>query len=58
MPSESAHPCVPCASHDLLAGLATGLDEAGATRMSYCSEWTIAQVYSHLGSGAEIGLDG
>jgi uncharacterized protein (TIGR03083 family) len=23
---------------------------------SYCSEWTIAQVLSHLGSGAEIGL--
>jgi uncharacterized protein (TIGR03083 family) len=43
-------------SHDLLASLAAGLDEATATRMSYCSEWTIAQVYSHLGSGAEINL--
>lgn len=44
-------------SHDLLASLAAGLDEAAATRMSYCSEWTIAQVYSHLGSGAEINLE-
>jgi uncharacterized protein (TIGR03083 family) len=26
------------------------------TAASYCSEWTIAQVLSHLGSGAEIGL--
>jgi uncharacterized protein (TIGR03083 family) len=26
------------------------------TGASYCSEWTIAQVLSHLGSGAEIGL--
>jgi uncharacterized protein (TIGR03083 family) len=26
------------------------------TDASYCSEWTIAQVLSHLGSGAEIGL--
>ena len=44
-------------SHDLLASLASDLDEADATRMSYCSEWTIAQVYSHLGSGAEINIE-
>jgi uncharacterized protein (TIGR03083 family) len=44
-------------SHDLLASLAAGLDEAAATRMSYCSDWTVAQVYSHLGSGAEINLE-
>ncbi len=44
-------------SHDLLASLADGLDEAAATRMSYCSEWTVAQVYSHLGSGAEINAE-
>jgi uncharacterized protein (TIGR03083 family) len=43
-------------SHDLLASLADGLGES-ATRMSYCSDWTIAQVYSHLGSGAEINLE-
>jgi uncharacterized protein (TIGR03083 family) len=44
-------------SHELLVSLASTLDDAGATRMSYCSEWTIAQVYSHLGSGAEISLE-
>jgi uncharacterized protein (TIGR03083 family) len=43
-------------SHDQLASLAAGLDGAAPTRMSYCSDWTIAQVYSHLGSGAEINL--
>jgi uncharacterized protein (TIGR03083 family) len=33
------------------------LDTAGpVTGPSYCTEWTIAQVLSHLGSGAEIGL--
>jgi uncharacterized protein (TIGR03083 family) len=42
-------------SHDRLAGLVADLDETGVTRMSYCSEWTIAQVLSHLGSSAEIG---
>jgi uncharacterized protein (TIGR03083 family) len=26
------------------------------TDASYCSEWTVAQVLSHLGSGAQIGL--
>lgn len=45
------------ASHDLLADLASALDEGDPTRMSYCSDWTIAQVYSHLGSGAEINLE-
>jgi uncharacterized protein (TIGR03083 family) len=44
-------------SHDRLAGLATGLGAETAGKMSYCSEWTIAQVFSHIGSGAEIGLD-
>lgn len=29
---------------------------AKPTNPSYCTEWTIAQVLSHLGSGAEIGL--
>lgn len=43
-------------SHDHLAGLVAGIDEETATRMSYCSDWTIAQVLSHIGSGAEIGL--
>ena len=40
-------------SHDRLVALV----EAGApalTGPSYCREWTVAQVLSHLGSGAEI----
>ncbi|HEV8063670.1 MAG TPA: maleylpyruvate isomerase family mycothiol-dependent enzyme, partial [Acidimicrobiales bacterium] len=41
-------------SHNRLAGLAAGLDAVGAQQPSKCSEWSIAQVYSHLGSGAEI----
>lgn len=33
-----------------------GLFVAGEVeRASYCREWSVAQVYSHLGSGAEIG---
>jgi uncharacterized protein (TIGR03083 family) len=37
--------------------LITVIAKAGpVTGPSYCSEWTIAQVLSHLGSGAEIGL--
>jgi uncharacterized protein (TIGR03083 family) len=42
-------------SHDRLAGLVAGLAPDDVRRMSYASEWTIAQVLSHLGSGAEIG---
>jgi len=41
-------------SQDHLAALATGLDGAGLRAPSYDSEWTIAQVFSHLGSQAEI----
>ena len=44
-------------SHDRLAGLAAGLGAETAGEISYCTEWTIAQVFSHIGSGAEIGLD-
>jgi uncharacterized protein (TIGR03083 family) len=44
------------ASHDELATLAGRLRPADLTRVSYAREWTVAQVYSHLGSGAEIGL--
>jgi uncharacterized protein (TIGR03083 family) len=42
-------------SHDRLAGLVAGISEETANRISYCSDWTIAQVLSHIGSGAEIG---
>ena len=41
-------------TQDQLADLAAGLDPAGMRAPSYDSEWTIAQVFSHLGSGAEV----
>ncbi|WP_433251231.1 maleylpyruvate isomerase N-terminal domain-containing protein [Streptosporangium sp. CA-135522] len=43
-------------NHDRLTAFAAGLDGAGLARPSGASEWTVAQVLSHLGSGAEIGL--
>jgi uncharacterized protein (TIGR03083 family) len=42
------------ASHDRLAGLVAGLDGDGLRAQSYDTEWSIADVLSHLGSGAEI----
>ncbi len=42
--------------HDDLAARIGGLSEADLTRQSYCTEWSVAQVLSHLGSGAEIAL--
>lgn len=42
--------------HDALSSLVHGLDAEILERPSYASEWTIAQVLSHLGSGAEINL--
>ena len=42
------------ASHDKLAGLIAGLDGDGLRTRSFAKEWTIADVLSHLGSGAEI----
>jgi uncharacterized protein (TIGR03083 family) len=45
-------------SHDQLAGIAGRLDGAGLTAASYCRDWHRGQVFSHLGSGAEIGLNG
>jgi len=41
-------------SHRELASFAMTIPPAERTRRSYCTEWTVAQVYSHLGSGAEI----
>jgi uncharacterized protein (TIGR03083 family) len=41
-------------SHDRLVSLTTPLSPGELARGSYCSEWTIAQVLSHLGSSAEI----
>jgi uncharacterized protein (TIGR03083 family) len=43
------------ASHQQLAALAGRLRRIDLSRPSYAREWTVAQVYSHLGSGAEIG---
>jgi uncharacterized protein (TIGR03083 family) len=41
-------------THDELAGVVRGLSDEDLTRPSAASEWTVAQVLSHLGSGAEI----
>jgi uncharacterized protein (TIGR03083 family) len=41
-------------SHDLFSELVTPLDAAGVRAPSYASEWSIADVASHLGSQAEI----
>lgn len=41
-------------SHDRLTRLVAPLDDRGITDMSYDTEWTIADVLSHLGSQAEI----
>jgi len=43
------------ANHDRLAGVVASLSEAQLTGPSGASDWTIADVLSHLGSGAEIG---
>jgi uncharacterized protein (TIGR03083 family) len=41
-------------SHDRLAASVQGLGPDEVTATSYADEWSIAQVLSHLGSGAEI----
>jgi uncharacterized protein (TIGR03083 family) len=41
-------------SHQELAAFAETIAPNDHSRRSYCTEWTVAQVYSHLGSGAEI----
>jgi uncharacterized protein (TIGR03083 family) len=43
-------------SHELLIGLLQKLTPEQVRGESYCSDWTIAQVLSHLGSGAQIAL--
>jgi uncharacterized protein (TIGR03083 family) len=42
------------ASHDRLAAIVAGLDAGGLRAQSYDTEWSVADVLSHLGSGAEI----
>jgi uncharacterized protein (TIGR03083 family) len=44
------------ASHDRLTGIVNPLDAEQVRGRSYASEWSIADVLSHLGSGAEIVL--
>jgi uncharacterized protein (TIGR03083 family) len=41
-------------SHERLDPVVRRLDAESLVRRSYCDEWSIAQVLSHLGSGAEI----
>ena len=41
-------------SHERLAVLIGAISEDQLTGPSYCRDWTVAQVLSHLGSGAEI----
>src|ERR1039458_5790367 len=41
-------------SHRRLAGVVAPLSAEQVAGPSYASEWSIAQVLSHLGSGAEI----
>ncbi|TDV49752.1 maleylpyruvate isomerase family mycothiol-dependent enzyme [Actinophytocola oryzae] len=43
------------AEHDVLAALVASLTDDQLAAPSGASEWTVAQVVSHLGSGAEIG---
>jgi uncharacterized protein (TIGR03083 family) len=45
-------------SHERLAGLVAPLTPAQLREQSYCTDWSLAQVLSHLGSGAEISLLG
>ena len=42
------------ASHDRLAAAVSGLDAEGLRGPSYDNDWSLAQVVSHLGSGAEV----
>ncbi|SFC93311.1 TIGR03083 family protein [Nocardioides terrae] len=43
------------AEHDVLVALVADLESGRLTGPSGADEWTVAQVLSHLGSGAEIG---
>ena len=43
--------------HDELAAFVDGLDAGDLVKQSGASEWTVADVLSHLGSGAEIGYN-
>lgn len=46
------------ATHDELAALAGTLTREQLDQTSGATEWSLAQVFSHMGSGSEIGLAG
>jgi uncharacterized protein (TIGR03083 family) len=41
-------------SHDRFVATVAQLSDDDVTSQSYCTDWTIAQVASHLGSGSEV----
>jgi uncharacterized protein (TIGR03083 family) len=43
-------------SHEKLSGVVKGLSPDQLKAPSYCRQWDVSQVLSHLGSGAEISL--
>lgn len=45
-------------THDRLAEFTSSLDAGELARPSYCEDWDLAGILSHLGSGAEIALEG
>lgn len=45
-------------NHEDLAARIRGFDDSDLTRQSGASEWSVAKVLSHLGSGADINLAG
>jgi uncharacterized protein (TIGR03083 family) len=56
---SDAHPVITMLrqAHEAFALLVAPLDGDAIRRRSYCDDWSVAQVASHLGSGAELGLD-
>lgn len=54
MPNESTWIAALRASHDRFSALTSSLSDAQVVAGSYATEWSNAQVASHLGSGAEI----
>src|SRR5258705_13901624 len=45
-------------AHDALASIVGSLGADDLRAQSYCSDWNVAQVLSHLGSGAVLNLVG
>ena len=54
MPEQSLAIAVVRSSHERFTDLVTGLSPEQMSALSYASEWSVAQVASHLGSQAEI----